>query len=81
MDEPILKSTITGKEYKLSDVVRIINPKQAALYIKNGVFPYHIYCDQFEVPGTNEVDSRLAFLFDRAETKWCYDLWMKRELT
>ena len=80
MDEPTLKSPITGKEYKISEMVRIVNMVQAALYIKNCVFPYHIYCDTYVDNETGEEKSRLAFLFSRAETKWCYDLWQKKEL-
>jgi len=80
MEEPILKSPVTGKEYKISNMVRIVNPKQASLYIKNCVFPYHIYCDVWVNPETQEEEPRMAFLFDRGETKWCYDLWMKKEL-
>jgi len=79
MDEPILKSPITGKEYKLSEMVRIVNIRQAALYIKNCVFPYHVYCDTYTLESGRE-EERLAFLFSRAETKWCYDLWQKGEL-
>ena len=80
MDEPILKSPTTQKEYKISEVVRIVNPKQAALYIKNCIFPLHIYCDRYVNPNTSQEEPRLAFLFSRAETKWAYDLWQKGEL-
>ena len=80
MEEPTLTSPITGKQYKIADMVRIVNPRQAALYIKNCVFPYHMYCETYTNPETNTEEPRLAFLFSRAETKWCYDLWMKKEL-
>lgn len=80
MEEPTLKSMITGRTYKLSDMVRITNMKQVTLYMKNCIRPYHIYCDQYINSETGEEDTRLAFLFDRSETKWAYDLWQKREL-
>lgn len=80
MEEPILKSPTTGKNYIMSEMVRIINIRQATLYIKNCIFPYHIYCEEWINPETNEEEPRLAFLFSRAETKWAYDLWQKGEL-
>jgi len=80
MDEPVLTSPVTKKKYKLSEVVRIVNPKQAALYIKNCVLPYHIYCDNVINQTTGKEEPRLSFLFSRAETKWVYDLWQKGEL-
>ena len=51
------------------NIVHILNPKQAGLYVKHGVKPIDlIYTDT------------LVFVFKREETKELYKLWMKREL-
>ena len=59
----------------MSNEVKIINLKQASMYIKNGLQPLRV-----------EVTDRLVFIFDRFEAteyyrKWCnYELKYGREM-
>ena len=38
-----IRTNLNPKDYLLKDVVRIVNPKQQLLYIKNRVYPIDIY--------------------------------------
>jgi hypothetical protein len=53
-------------------VVKIVNMKQVAKYIKHGVQPVRIY--------TNEESDTLVFEFFVADTKELYTKWLNREL-
>ena len=76
MKESVISNT-TGKQYCPSDVVRILNPRQATLYIANGAELLDIYASKdFK---TN--DPLLVFIFNRQATTPLYDAWCKRELT
>lgn len=53
----------------MKEIVKIINPKQAGLYIKHGIKPIDmVYTDV------------LVFIFDKEETNKLYQLWLKHEL-
>lgn len=53
----------------MKEIVKILNPKQAGLYIKHGVRPIDlIYTDV------------LVFLFDKKDTEKLYQMWLKHEL-
>ena len=54
----------------MSNLINIVNTKQAGMYIKNGVKPIDLYWGK----------DKLVFVFDRNETKELYDLWCKYEL-
>lgn len=54
----------------MSETVKIINVKQAGLYIKNGLEPIKVYW------GNNA----LVFEFDKVKTKPLFDKWVKYEL-
>lgn len=70
-------SIATGQEYCPVDVVRILNVKQATLYIANGAQLLDIYASKdFR---TNE--PVLVFIFNRLATLPLYDAWCKRTLT
>lgn len=65
-----------SRDYLPHEVVRIVNPKQQLLYIKNNVYPIDIYTSI-----DNETDNAiLAMVFLKEDTteiyqKWCnYDL-------
>lgn len=49
--------------------IRIVNYKQASMYIKHGVQPRELFYDNV-----------LVFVFNREETKEVYDKWCKYEL-
>lgn len=64
-------SDIFHTEYELEDTVRIVNTKQAGLYIKHSVPLIDLFWSK---------DS-LVFVFNRKESKEAYELWCRHELT
>ena len=75
MKEQIFSNT-TGKQYCPSEVVRILNLRQATLYMANGAELLDIYPSiDFK---TNE--KVLVFIFDRTKTYPLYDAWCNHTL-
>ena len=72
----IVKSNLTGKDYDISKVVRLLNIKQSMMYIKNGCKLLDLYVSLDN--DTNE--PILVFIFDRKESKEYFDRWCKHEL-
>lgn len=71
-----VQSSITGKIYCPSDCVRIVNMRQAATYILNGVELLDVYASRdFK---TNE--AIMVTIFDRKKSKEVYDKWCNFEL-
>lgn len=72
----MIKTNLKPKDYRPQEVVRIVNPKQYLLYIKNGIYPVDLYASIDDK--TNNVILAMVFLkSDTAEVyqKWCnYDL-------
>lgn len=66
-----IKSDVTGLEYNPSEVCRIINPKQASMYLKHGARLYDAY---------SGYDGVLVMIFNRKETSDLYDKWCNHEL-
>lgn len=64
------KSNVTKLCYDAAKMVYILNPKQAALYLKNNAVLY----DLFENRGS------LVFVFDRNETTELYRAWCDHRL-
>ena len=68
----IVKTNLKPRDYTIKEVIRIVNPKQYILYIKNGIFPIDVYTSiDFE---TN--NNILVMVFLKEETadvykKWC----------
>ena len=58
------------RDYEIEDTVRIVNTKQAGMYIKHNI------------PLVDLVWSRdtLVFVFNREDTKEAYELWCRHEL-
>ena len=69
-------SKISGKQYLLKDVVRVIDPKQMKLYVKNEVYPIDMYTTTDMETG----EDKLVMLFSKKESQPLYILWKKREL-
>lgn len=71
-----IKTNLKQRDYTSKEVVRIVNPKQYLLYIKNNVYPIDMYTSVDTV--TNNIILAMIFLKeDTAEVykKWCnYDL-------
>ena len=57
----IIKSELTGREYRLGSAVRLVNPKQVIMYISKGVYPVDMYVS------TDFATNRpiLVYLFDK----------------
>ena len=69
----MVKTNLKPRDYLPHEAVRIVNPKQSLLYIKNGVFPIDMYASIDEK--TN--NSILAMVFlkeDTYEVVLCQDL-------
>ena len=54
------------------ELVHIINPVQAGLYIKHGVKPIDMYWD--------DESKKLIFMFSKKETKELFALWCDHKL-
>lgn len=76
MDENWIYSRATGRKYKASKVCRVINPKQAALYLKNGLELLDVYYSLNFDTG----DPVVVFIFDKQASYPFYELWKDREL-
>lgn len=67
-----IKSNIKSRDYSPKEVVRIVNPKQYLLYVKNNVYPIDMYTSIDEK--TNNAILAMVFLKeDTADVykKWC----------
>ena len=69
-------SKISGKQYQLKDIVRVIDPKQMKLYVKNEVYPVDMYTTTDIETG----EDKLVMLFSKKERQPLYILWKNREL-
>ena len=69
-------SKISGKQYLLKDIIRVIDPKQQKLYIKHEVYPIDMYTTTDIETG----EDKLVMLFSKKESQPLYMLWKKREL-
>ena len=69
-------SNISGKQYLLKDVVRVVDPKQMKLYVKNEVYPVDMYTTTDIETG----EDKLVMLFYKKESQQLYILWKNREL-
>ena len=54
----------------IKETVNIVNPKQAQLYIKNGLEPLRVYWN---------ID-RIVYVFDREKSYPLFDKWCNYEL-
>ncbi|SDW46833.1 hypothetical protein SAMN05216391_108119 [Lachnospiraceae bacterium KHCPX20] len=71
-----VKSNVTGITYSSQDVVRIVNPKQAAAYMFFGAPLIDVYASLQSDKGSHV----LVFLFNRADTQELYQRWCNHEL-
>lgn len=74
--EEYIYSYVTKKRYYASKVCRVINPKQAALYLKNGLELLDVY---YSVDYHSQ-EPIVVFIFDKAASYPFYELWKEREL-
>lgn len=72
----IIHSDVTGKDYKPSDGIRLLNLKQCMMYLKNGCPLLDLYVSvDYETQ-----EPIFCFIFDRKASKPYFDLWCKHEL-
>lgn len=73
----MIESNFRNKQYKDSDTIRILNPKQAAFYWVKGIEPLDIY------PGAafDTGEPVVIYVFSRSQTQetGVYDEWCKRK--
>lgn len=72
-----IKTNLNSRDYTLKDVVRIVNPKQYLLYIKNNVYPIDMYTS-IDDKSNNII---LAMIFLKEETAEVYKKWCNYELS
>lgn len=60
----------TNESYDATKCVRIVNPKQAYLYMKHGLYPVDIY------PGYDVT----VYVFEKTKAQPLFDKWVKHEL-
>lgn len=75
----MIQSDYKSKAYKISDAIRILNPKQAAFYWSNHVEPLDIYLSKNFT--TNE--PVIVYIFSRSQTvdSGVYDAWCRNKDT
>lgn len=72
----IIRTNLKPRDYTQKEVVRIVNPKQCLLYIKNGIYPIDIYTSI-----DDETDNAtLAMIFLKEDTSEVYKKWCNYEL-
>lgn len=69
-------SKLSNKKYSLSDVVRIVDPKQQRLYIKHMAYPVDMYVTK-DLYSDDEI---LVMFFNKEETRDLYVKWKNHEL-
>ena len=69
-------SKISGHEYSLNNIVRIVDPKQQKLYVKFGAYPIDMYVTK-DLYSDNDI---LVMLFNKEDTKELYIKWKNHEL-
>lgn len=72
----MIKTNLKPRDYSIYEVVRIVNPKQYLLYIKNSVYPIDMYTS-IDADTNNII---LAVVFLKEETTEVYKKWCNHEL-
>ena len=74
-DIDYIQSNLKPRSYSPNEVVRLINMKQAKLYISNKIYPIDIYTS-IDKKG----ESVLVMVFLKEETQEAYKLWLNYAL-
>nr|DAG40781.1 MAG TPA: hypothetical protein [Caudoviricetes sp.] len=67
-----IQSDVTGAFYEPANCCFIMNAKQTALYMKNGIRLLDVLVSK---------DDKLVYVFDKIDSRDLYRKWMDRELT
>ncbi len=70
-------TNLKPRNYHAKDVVRIVNPKQQLLYVKNEVFPIDMHTSIDDKTGNNI----LVMIFLKEDTRDVYKKWCDYDLT
>ena len=71
-----IKTNLNPRDYYLGEIIRIINPKQQLLYIKNQIYPIDMYTSIDE----NSNNAVLVMIFLKEDTTEVYKKWCNYEL-
>lgn len=71
-----VKTNLKSMDYLLKDVVRIVNPKQQLLYVKNEIYPIDMYTSIDNKTGNNII----VMIFLKEDTSEVYKKWCDHEL-
>lgn len=69
------ESNLHPRPYYVSEVARIVNPKQMRFYISKGVYPIDMYVSEDD--WDNEI---VVYIFLRSETQELYQKWLNHDL-
>mgnify|MGYP004532292883 FL=1 len=72
----MVKTNLKPRDYIPHEVIRIVNPKQYLLYIKNNVYPIDM-CASIDENTNNII---LAMIFLKSDTTEVYKKWCNYEL-
>ena len=72
----MIKTNLKAKDYSPHEAVRIVNPNQYLLYIKNNVYPVDMYTS-IDDKTSNVI---LAMVFLKEDTTEVYKKWCNYEL-
>ncbi len=70
-----VKTNLSPVNYHIQNVCRIVNPKQAKLYIKNKVYPIDLYTSL-----DNQGNDIIVYIFKKEDTQEVYKLWLSHKL-
>ena len=68
----VIHSDVTGKDYDIKGVIRLINQRQIATYMRSGILPVDIY------PSVDYKDPSkpiMVYIFDKSDTEEIYKKW------
>jgi hypothetical protein len=74
-DIDYIQSNLKPRPYNANEVVRLVNMKQAKLYISNKIYPIDIYTSV-----NKKEESVLVMVFLKEETQDAYKLWLNYAL-
>lgn len=77
MSDSLIKSNTTGRYYAAKNSIRVIDHKQATLYMHHGVY----FIDAYPSKDRKTNEPIMVYVYEKSESlKKLYDLWKKGEL-
>lgn len=70
-----VETNLKPRNYNHNEVYRIVNPLQAKMYVKNGIYPIDLYTSVDK--NGNDI---MVYIFLRSETQEVYKAWMAHTL-